>query len=170
MSLCLRGVRAQDSDLLLRWRNDPETRQSSINTGKVSSQEHARWFDRIITLGQQQIAIAELDGLAVGVVRLEWNDSHDTCEISFTVAPEHRRRGLGLRIVQQRTEGLKDFRVLARVKVANLASQRIFSRLGFRVVHRTGELVLYAKDPAGAITEAISPFQLTEASVPPISL
>jgi len=171
MSLCFRGIVPEDSDMLLRWRNDPETRHNSIHTAEVFPEEHARWFHRMMTVDPSRIAVAELDGLPVGVIRLDWNDERDSSEVSFTVAPEHRRKGLGFRIVQLKTEGLSNVRVLARVKVTNLGSRRIFDRLGFRVVDRIGDLVLYAKDPADAVLgEASSAFQVVEPGARRVSL
>jgi UDP-2,4-diacetamido-2,4,6-trideoxy-beta-L-altropyranose hydrolase len=151
MSLRLRGILPEDSALLLRWRNDPETRRNSINTAEVRPEEHALWFHKMMILDPQRIAVAHLDGLPVGVVRLDWNEGHDSCELFFTVAPEHRRKGFGFSIVQQQIEDLSNLRVLARVKTANLGSRRIFDRLGFRVIDCLGDLLLYAKGPADEV-------------------
>jgi UDP-2,4-diacetamido-2,4,6-trideoxy-beta-L-altropyranose hydrolase len=168
MRLCLRGIRPEDSAMLLRWRNDPETRRNSLNTTEVSPEEHARWFCRMIRLHPQRIAIAEMDGLQVGVIRFDWNDEHESYEISFTVAPQHRRKGLGFRIVQQETQRLSNVRLLAKVKVANIGSRRIFDRLGFRVIGRIEELLLYARDPVeGDASGAISPLEVIETSAAP---
>jgi RimJ/RimL family protein N-acetyltransferase len=167
MRLCLRSILPEDSAILLRWRNDPETRRNSVNTTEVSPEEHARWFHRMITLNPQRIAIAEMDGMRVGVIRLDWNDEHDSCEISFTVAPEHRRKGLGFRIVQQETQSLSNVRLLAKVKAANIGSRRIFERLGFRAIGRMGELLLYTRDPVqGDASASIPPFHVSETSAP----
>ena len=145
MDICLREVLPQDSALLLGWRNDPNTRLNSINTAEVSLEEHARWFHNMITIRPQPISVAELDGLPVGVIRLDWNVGHDTCELSFTVAPEHRGKGVGFSMVQHEIQQMNKVRVLARVKTANVASRRIFDRLGFQVIESKGELLFYSK-------------------------
>jgi RimJ/RimL family protein N-acetyltransferase len=164
MNLCFRSILPADSTLLFQWRNDSDTRRNSINTAKVSPEDHARWFRKMMTFDSRWISIAELDGLPVGVIRLDWNKEHDHCEVSFTVAPEHRRKGLGFKIVQQQLEELQGATVLARVKIANAGSRRIFDRLSFHIIGRSGELLLYAKDLTGRLPDsAVSQFQHTEA-------
>jgi len=41
---------------------------------------------------------------------------------------------------------MQDVRVCKEVKISNVASRRIFERLGFQVIDSQGELLLYAKD------------------------
>jgi hypothetical protein len=40
----LRGLLEKDSELLLKWRNDPDTRGNSLHTEEVSPEDHVRWF------------------------------------------------------------------------------------------------------------------------------
>lgn len=146
MKISLRGVLPEDSALLFRWYNDPETRRNSIDPAEISSEEHSHWFERMLSLHPERIAIAEIGGVSVGVVRFDWDEEDDGCEISFTVAPEHRGKGIGFSMVQHALTDLKDATVLAKVKFSNIASRRIFERLGFTVINSQGELLLYAKD------------------------
>ena len=62
----------RDSENLLRWRNDLETRHNSLNTGEVSPQEHARWFADMLVNYPHQVLIADFDCVSVGVFRLDW--------------------------------------------------------------------------------------------------
>jgi ribosomal protein S18 acetylase RimI-like enzyme len=62
------------------------------------------------------------------------------------VAPEYRGRGYGFAIVEHAVQGMQNVRVCAEVKMSNVASRRIFERLGFRIIDSQGELLLYAKD------------------------
>jgi UDP-2,4-diacetamido-2,4,6-trideoxy-beta-L-altropyranose hydrolase len=146
MNMLLRDVLPADSETLLRWRNDPETRHNSINTAEVSPDEHARWFRKMLACQPPRVRIAEIAGVSIGVVRLDWTDNNDSCEVSFTVAPEHRGKGCGFAIVQHAVEGIRNARVCAKVKSSNAASRRIFERLGYQMIDSQGELVIYAKD------------------------
>jgi len=136
----------EDSETLLRWRNDPVTRRNSINTAEISPEEHARWFRETLSSIPQRAAIADIGGVAVGVVRFGWNDEHDGCDLSFTVAPEHRGKGCGFAIVEHAMRGLRNVRVTAEVKMDNRPSRCIFDKLGFQIIDSQGELLLYAKD------------------------
>jgi len=89
---------------------------------------------------------AEIDGVPVGVVRLDWSEEGDGCDLSFTVAPEHRGKGYGFAIVEHAVQGMQNVRVCAETKMSNMASRRIFERLGFHVIDSQGERLLYAKD------------------------
>jgi RimJ/RimL family protein N-acetyltransferase len=171
MNLCFRSVLPADSILLLRWRNDPDTRGNSVNTAKVSLEEHTRWFHKLMTFDPQRLSIAELDGLPVGVIRLDWNEEHDRCEISFTVAPEHRRKGIGYKIVQQQVDQVCEATAWARVKVANEGSRRIFERLGFRIIGQSEKMLLYAKDLTAKLAEnAVSQLPSAETIRPRASI
>jgi hypothetical protein len=48
MNVFLRDMLSSDSETVLRWRNDPETRRNSINTAEVTPDEHARWFAKVL--------------------------------------------------------------------------------------------------------------------------
>jgi RimJ/RimL family protein N-acetyltransferase len=149
MNLFLRNVIERDSENLLRWRNDPETRRNSTNTAEVSLQEHARWFATMLANYPQQVLIADLDGVSVGVVRLDWSEDRESCDLSFTVAPEHRGKGCGFAIVEHAIRDIKNARVCAEVKVSDVASRRIFEKLEFHVIDSQGELLMFAKDFGG---------------------
>lgn len=146
MNIFLRGVISQDAEMLLRWRNDFETRRNSINTAAVSPEEHARWMHRVLVGDVHKVSVALDDDIPVGVIRLESDFKEKACDLSFTVAPEHRGRGYGSAIVAQALRGMGDVRVTAEVKIFNEASRRIFDKLGFRVIDSQGELLLFAKD------------------------
>lgn len=146
MDICLRGVLPKDSNSLLCWRNDPETRHNSINTHEISRERHDRWFEELLKHHPERVAIAEMNGSPVGVIRLDWSEQNDSCDLSFTVAPEHRGKGVGFRMVQLSIQDLRNARILAEVKLSNVASRRIFERLGFTIIDNQGDLLLYAKD------------------------
>ena len=146
MNIFLRSVISQDAPMLLRWRNDPETRRNSINTGEVTPEEHALWMNRVLVEDVYKAYVASADDIPVGVVRLEFDFKEKTCDLSFTVAPERRGRGYGSAMVAHALHGLGDVCVTAEVKMFNQASRRIFDKLGFRVIDSAGELLLYAKD------------------------
>jgi RimJ/RimL family protein N-acetyltransferase len=149
----LRGLLDRDAAMLLRWRNDPETRRNSIRTEEVSQEEHAKWVQDRILIHTGSVLIADIDNVSVGVVRMDWNDSDDACDLSFTVAPEHRGKGYGFAMVARALEQIRgDVRVTALVKLSNEASRRIFEKLGFQVIDSEGELLMYAKDLPGEQT------------------
>jgi len=128
----------QDSELLLDWRNDPETRRASFHQEAVTAERHRRWLYRVLADRERDLWIAALaDGQAVGAVRLD-RVAAGQAEVSLTVAPGWRERGLGKQILELAARhafgpaGLN--RLRARVRPGNLRSLALFERAGYRRV------------------------------------
>ena len=122
MTLKVRPATIQDAELLFGWRNDPQTRANSINTGDAPWEGHLHWLRASLKNPDRQLLVAERDGVPVGTVRIDGGD-----ELSWTVAPEHRGVGLGSEIVALVAK--RGDR--AQIKCDNFASQRIAKRAGF---------------------------------------
>lgn len=129
-SVTLRPASAADSDLLLAWRNDPLTRRGSRHMGLVPLDEHNAWLTRVLQSPDQVIRIAEAGGEPVGVVRAarsggEW-------ELSWTVAPLARGRGVGASMLMVFVAGLAG-RLTATIRKDNLASAKIAAAAGLKL-------------------------------------
>jgi RimJ/RimL family protein N-acetyltransferase len=129
-----------DFELLFEWRNDPLTRKYSIKRESVSREEHERWLRASIENQDRRLLIAEVDGEPIGTVRLDRHESE--WELSWTVAPSARGKGLGKKMVSAAT-GLVSESLIARVRADNLASRRIAEHAGFTTAERSDELVTY---------------------------
>src|SRR5690348_1550527 len=112
----LRRATLDDAERLWRWRNDPETRANSISTDPVPLESHIAWLKSSLRNPDRKLLVAELDGEPVGTVRID-NDR----ELSWTVAPEARGRGIGGAMVA----AVVFPGAVARIKRENLASQKI---------------------------------------------
>lgn len=128
----LRGATAADADLLLAWRNDQETRRWSRSGAVVDPAGHRAWLARVLADPDRRLLVAEQGNRPVGTVRLdrvagaEW-------EVSVTVAPEQRGRGLAARILAAGEATLDErVTVLANVHRENGASLALFRRAGYR--------------------------------------
>lgn len=119
----LRPATLGDARLLFDWRNDPETCAASLSPGPVSWDGHIGWLERVIGDPNRMLLIFEEDG-PVGTVRL------DGGELSWTVSPDHRGRGIGKAMV---LEAMSLGPTFARIKRDNLASQRVAYHAGFRL-------------------------------------
>jgi UDP-2,4-diacetamido-2,4,6-trideoxy-beta-L-altropyranose hydrolase len=153
-SLALRNVRPSDDEMLYRWANDPVTRSNAIHTEPIDWETHRTWFARRLADPQHcQIFIGELPGeLPCGQVRFDRQD--DACwTIDYAVAPEFRGIGLGTVLLGSALGrlALRNPRVLAtgKVKRSNIASQRVFEKLGFHArSEAAGELISYRREAA----------------------
>jgi UDP-2,4-diacetamido-2,4,6-trideoxy-beta-L-altropyranose hydrolase len=135
--LALRWAGEADEGLLLEWANDADTRQNAFNPECIAPETHSRWFKAKRADPECRIFIFETaDQRPVGQVRFERED--ETWLVSYSIAPGLRGRGLGSKILEKAlfslgSEGRDDF-IVGRVKPANVASRRIFEKLGFALV------------------------------------
>lgn len=133
--LRLRAADAGDSDRLLAWRNDTTSLQASFDARPVGPAEHQAWLTPRLASERHRIWIGELRGAPVGVVRFEMEGAQAT--ISITVAPEQRRGGIGTRLIAAGLARLaaerRQLKVLAWVRVENVASVGAFRAAGFRI-------------------------------------
>lgn len=132
-ALCLRPAVPNDSDRLLEWRNDADAVRWSTTGSSVEPAEHEAWYAGVLQDAGRRIWIGEVDGVAVGMVRVDVREAVGT--VSVAVDPERRGHGAGSGLVRAlQRELLGDCQVLelrALVHPANSSSQRIFQRSGF---------------------------------------
>jgi RimJ/RimL family protein N-acetyltransferase len=133
--LRLRDAEPGDARLLFEWANDPVARAQSFTQASIPWEDHERWFARKLADARCVLLVAEdAQGRPVGQVRFDLGE--DACAIiSVAVAPEQRGQGYGGATIAQACEALRlrrgAMKVLAYIRVDNLASQRAFSRAGF---------------------------------------
>ncbi len=124
--LKFRNARMADADLLLEWRNDPLTREMSRNTDLVSRDDHIAWLNRQLAKIPPMLFIVELDELPVATFRIDGD------EISYTVAPSHRGKGLATALLKQVHNLYGPLK--AKIFQRNVQSVRAARRAGIRVV------------------------------------
>lgn len=133
----LRPAATDDCERLLEWANDPETRAASFHPEPIPPTVHRGWFEASLR-GARRLYVIERDGIAAGVARLDSINAQEA-EVSLTVAPGYRCRGIGkaalLALAETaRSSGISE--LLARIRKDNPHSQRTFERAGFE---RVGE-------------------------------
>lgn len=121
----LRPAEITDSADLLRWRNDPDAVRFSRTGRAVDASEHENWLAQSLDDPATRLVIAELDGEPVGQLRVDVHDATGT--VSIAVAPEHRGRGLGRRLLMALQRDLRDDYQVS-LLVAEIAPQNDASR------------------------------------------
>ncbi|MDQ3577042.1 MAG: GNAT family N-acetyltransferase [Actinomycetota bacterium] len=133
---------AADSALLLTWRNDPLTRANSVNQDAVAEADHQRWLAGVLTDPDRSLWIVEEDQ-PLGVVRFDRTEG-DEFEVSVTVAPAARGRGLARSILLTAQAQVRPARIVARIREDNHASLRLFEGAGYVATGQTdGDFVFY---------------------------
>ena len=134
--LHLRHACEADCELLWQWANDAVTRHNSFNTAKITLAEHKTWFSQMMINKNIKIYIMLEDDIPVGQVRLSFENRW---QISYSIAPAFRGHGYGYTLLQLAEDKLTSYGhvgevLYAEVKKDNIASQRIFAKLGFKQV------------------------------------
>lgn len=135
-NMYLRPAKLADVKLFFDWVNEPAVRKNSFNTDNISWEEHLSWFQAALGNNNIRIFVLIVNDIPVGQIRL---NKKEYWQISYSIAPAYRGRGYG-RIMLQLAENeliVSEHigeKLLAEVKSDNIASQRIFTRLGYREV------------------------------------
>jgi len=148
-AITLASATAKDCERLWRWRNDPETRVNSLNTGEISWQSHQDWFEKTLRDPTRIILIGCIEGIAVGMCRFDI--AGGTAEVSIGLDPALRGRGLGAPLLALAVARFREQRRLplfATVKKQNAASARCFERCGFTPMAGDGASDRYGLDIA----------------------
>jgi UDP-2,4-diacetamido-2,4,6-trideoxy-beta-L-altropyranose hydrolase len=155
-NITLREVKDLDRELIWQWANDEETRKVSYSQAHISWDEHIRWFDSVLRQNNHRFYIANNGNKKpVGQIRFA-SDDKDTI-VSFSVAPDSRRRGYGKEILVKAVKKLfnetNTKQILAYVKSENMSSLRVFQKAGFRLVEtgvfcgvKTCKMILNRRD------------------------
>ena len=142
--ITLRRVQETDKESLWQWRNDPLTREMSIDRQEVPWADHCAWFERVQSDPNRHLLIGEFERNPIGTVRLD--RAAQTAEINITIAPTARGKGFGLALLDAATQYAKTQELVsltAVIRPANKASQIIFERAGYQPYKRDQDLGYY---------------------------
>ncbi|MBU6462891.1 MAG: GNAT family N-acetyltransferase [Proteobacteria bacterium] len=122
----IRPATSGDARLLFEWRNDESTRQMSKNRDIVRWEDHLEWLDRRLKMERSNLFVCEDQGIPVATFRI------DGSNLSYTVAPQHRNRGIAKRMLSEVRSRFGCLR--AEVYAENIASIKAARNAGMDVV------------------------------------
>ncbi len=138
-----RPAAACDSAVLLSWRNDAQTRRWSRTPDPVPLDKHAAWLISVLDDPARHLWMVEECGRPVATVR------HDQVlpgrfEVSVTVAPEERGRGLAGKALAAAQQCLSETEprtqvIEAHVQPHNAGSLSVFVQAGYCDAGRDGD-------------------------------
>jgi len=135
-----RLAEAQDEDILLSWRNNPNVKKYSRSNQDISSMAHKNWFNlRLLDLSNEPILIFQFEGKKIGMTRLDTIEGTISLyEISVLVSEDFQGRGFATNMVAQSlnfaSKNLQANGVIASIHRKNLASIRLFTKLSFEKI------------------------------------
>ena len=149
----LRQANIDDAKLLFDWTNDDDVRATAIAKKRIGWDEHIKWLTQKLQTDQSYIYILTDDkNENIGVVRFD--KDNESFVISYSIDKLHRKKGMGLLILQLGIEKIKNIepqcKFKASVQTDNIASNKIFEKLGFKleVTKTVGEHIfnVFCKD------------------------
>ena len=147
--ITIRRAKLSDRDQLLEWRNDLDTRIACRDQGLVSQQRHHEWFGKVLEDPSRQLMMVEFENQPAGMLRLDLGHQN---ELSWTVSPDFRGRGIGSAMVKLLT-GSVDCEVVAHVREENLASIRIAQTAGLIELAREDGFIIFGTRDVGESNE-----------------
>lgn len=128
----LRLATYEDWEMLLQWRNDPETRLNSITQLEIKEEDHKTWLKTILTNPDRELYILEKGNRPVGTIRSD-RRQEGVYMLSWTVAPAERGKGYGTKMLEVFLEG-RDGKYLAEILEDNTSSIRMVEKNGFKIL------------------------------------
>ena len=125
----------RDARFLFDLANEPSVRTVGSHTQAIAWAEHVAWLQRHGASAHSRLIVIEmLDEGPVGQIRLH-EQAGQIWEIGISIQPRHRQAGLASTAIglamREMTASADVAGWLARIRSANLASQRLFAKLGF---------------------------------------
>lgn len=131
--LDIREVAESDSDLLLKWTNDPLVRLNSFNSNEVPLETHVEWFKSKLETSTFKGFIFEIEGVPVGLVKFDYNKEH-FATIGISIDQAFRGVGLSASMISMACTTLHTlyaWPIHAYIKETNIASIKAFKKAGF---------------------------------------
>jgi RimJ/RimL family protein N-acetyltransferase len=125
------------SDIPFLWylRNCPYIRKVSRNSKAIPLEEHIEWITPVfLGLTSKQLFIIEDRGTPAGYMRLDLLEK-GKAEVSIALIKDFQGKGLGTKALKSALSEAKRqnaTNVLATVHKDNVASQKLFEKLGFK--------------------------------------
>ena len=129
--MILRKVTFEDWRILLDWRNNLETRKNSHNVELVEEENHKKWLNSILANENRQLFIALENEIPVGTVRADFDKKNTEYELSWTISPDFRGKGIGKIMVKLLADKLQA-KIRAEIKNGNIASVKIAEYAGMK--------------------------------------
>ena len=143
----LRPATIEDADLLLEWRNDPETRKACHNTSVIQRENHISWLSKTLCNPSRKLFVCEENGIPVGTARTDFSDGVHT--ISCIVAPNARGRTVIKRMLALLASQIKE-PIRAEVKALgtgrNKAAARVAAYAGMKLVRITDGILHFRRE------------------------
>lgn len=125
--------------------NDNLVRENSFNQEIIEWENHQKWFKNKLEDGKSPFYVIKNNNDLVAQIRFDRND--DEADISISVAPSFRGKGLGATLLKKASEKviseMEIKKIIAYVKNDNAASKTIFEKAGYILKEKNEDKMRY---------------------------
>ena len=129
MKFNLRKILLSDWEILLKWRNDENTRSSFFNNEIIDEESHKKYIKKILKDSNINQYILEINKVLVGTIK-STKVNNDEFELSYTISPDFRGRNLATILMQLFLYNKKG-RFICKIKSDNIPSIKMVERCGY---------------------------------------
>lgn len=145
----LRAITLEDTDLIVKWRNNPNVIRNFIFRGEFTKESHTNWMNTRVSAGEvvQYIIEERSSGLPVGSVYLrDINYNYDSAEFGIFIGEDVAiGKGYGTETTKLFVNDMFDtlglHRIFLRVLDDNVAACRSYEKAGFKKEGRFRDMV-----------------------------
>lgn len=130
MNIKLREVHIGDWSFILEMRNEKEIREFSNNCNIITKDEHYCYMNKLEKDDIYQ-RIVTIDDKNAGYIKII------NGEISIMIKKGYRGKGIGsefIKLVLDEVDKFKTNKIIAKIKVNNIASIKLFKKSGFQQI------------------------------------
>lgn len=131
--LFLRDAVQSDAELLFCWVNEQNVRNNSVRQDPIIWDNHLKWYNNKLKDSESKIFILCVENISLGQIRIDKSEFY--WDIDYSIDYKFRGMGLGNELVRLLLEKFCLFKFRATVKKENLASIKVFTKLGFKEMH-----------------------------------
>lgn len=140
VGIYLRSMTYDDTDLILKWRNQDAVRKNFVYQELFTKESHENWIRTKVETGQaiQMIICLTAGNIPVGAVNIQHIDrEHSKAEYGIFIGEDSARgRGIGTAsaklMLRYCFEEEKLHRIYLRALASNIAAIRSYEKAGFR--------------------------------------
>lgn len=136
--ISIRPIKTEDASLLFDWANEAQVRFNAISRTDISWEGHLAWLKSKLNNGTTYMFILEDENMPIGQIRFDKIGS--VYEVDYSIEKHFRGQGFGTVVVNEGIKKLRkhtDSAVIAKVWERNIASIKVFKKLGF--IHKGRE-------------------------------
>lgn len=137
-------AKSKDSSFFYKLRNNPYNRKYSLNSNYIKFDDHTNWFKRANKDRKQKLFVVKLSKKnRAGYVRFKKNK--DKTYVSICIDQKYRKQNLATKSLLQSEKFIYNSNVYSKVKSNNIGSKKLFTKIGYEVIKKSGKFLTMKK-------------------------